>query len=489
MICLAMAGSAAERILAAADSILKSLQHDLEGRILGKLDHEHAGLHTDEARIRCTCHPNRKTFRKVGGGGGGGGSTWMKCQQVMSTKRENRKVEGAGGGGRESMQMKQASGVPVNQRGKSQERKGGVGIHADEAPEREKSGKGGGGRIRMVESSIRCSCQPKLKTVRKVGWRGINADETSIRCSCQPKLKIVRKAVEGRSTWMKCPLGVSVNQKGKKSGKWGGGGGIHTDEACIRCSCQLKLKTVRKARVGWGSTWMKHPSGVSVNQRGKQESKVGWGSTRMKHPSGVSVNQRGKQESKGGVGMHTDEACLRCTRHPKGKHGGGVRGCETKLSASILKKKKKHKNTPSLKRVLISTAFLHAHTHTHTPHHTHINTHTHTQIHIHTHYTHKHTHTNKHSALTHTNTHTHKHTHTNTLPFFALHSRQHPHPYPHHHTNESRCGSRCTSHDASTDRAHPAELSSWGTAARGSTRAPHHGRGTSGGYAPGCRRT
>ena len=69
MICLAMAGSAAERILAAADSVLKSLQHDLEGRILGKLDHEHAGLHTDEARVRCTCHPKGKTVRKAGGGG------------------------------------------------------------------------------------------------------------------------------------------------------------------------------------------------------------------------------------------------------------------------------------------------------------------------------------------------------------------------------------------------------------------------------------
>ena len=63
LICLAMLGSAAEWILAAVDSISKSLDHDLEGGILGQLDHEHAGLHSDEASVRCACRPQHNTTR------------------------------------------------------------------------------------------------------------------------------------------------------------------------------------------------------------------------------------------------------------------------------------------------------------------------------------------------------------------------------------------------------------------------------------------
>lgn len=42
----------AERILAIVDSIAQLLQHHVKGRVLGQLDHEHAGLHANVTQIR-----------------------------------------------------------------------------------------------------------------------------------------------------------------------------------------------------------------------------------------------------------------------------------------------------------------------------------------------------------------------------------------------------------------------------------------------------
>lgn len=42
----------AERIFAIVDGIAQLLQHHVKGRVLGQLDHKHAGLHTNVTQIR-----------------------------------------------------------------------------------------------------------------------------------------------------------------------------------------------------------------------------------------------------------------------------------------------------------------------------------------------------------------------------------------------------------------------------------------------------
>lgn len=46
--------SSTERVLAVVDGISQLLQHHLQGGVLRQFDHEHAGLHTDVARIWLT---------------------------------------------------------------------------------------------------------------------------------------------------------------------------------------------------------------------------------------------------------------------------------------------------------------------------------------------------------------------------------------------------------------------------------------------------
>lgn len=45
---------AAERVFAVVDGVPQFLQHHIQRRVLGQFDHEHAGLHTNVARVRLT---------------------------------------------------------------------------------------------------------------------------------------------------------------------------------------------------------------------------------------------------------------------------------------------------------------------------------------------------------------------------------------------------------------------------------------------------
>lgn len=46
--------SSTKRVLAVVDGVSQLLQHHLQGGVLRQLDHEHAGLHADVARVWLT---------------------------------------------------------------------------------------------------------------------------------------------------------------------------------------------------------------------------------------------------------------------------------------------------------------------------------------------------------------------------------------------------------------------------------------------------
>lgn len=55
---LARPPSATQGVFAVVNGTAEFLQHDFQGRVLGKLDHEHAGLHADVARVGGTYQRN-----------------------------------------------------------------------------------------------------------------------------------------------------------------------------------------------------------------------------------------------------------------------------------------------------------------------------------------------------------------------------------------------------------------------------------------------